>query len=117
MVFRLTSRVSDVPEPDPQRLFSRDLKSAVTQVSKDTLLINPEWVSKNDFPGMQFIEVDLSEPYAANAVLVNGTIIYPSAFPKTREKLEEASIPILVVDADELAKAEGAVTCCSLLFE
>ena len=93
------------------------LKSAVTQVSKDTLLINPEWVSKNDFPGMQFIEVDLSEPYAANAVLVNGTIIYPSAFPKTREKLEEASIPILVVDADELAKAEGAVTCCSLLFE
>ena len=93
------------------------LKSAVTQVNGDTLLINPEWVSKDDFPGMQFIEVDPSEPYAANAVLVDGTIIYPSSFPKTRARLEGAGIPILIVDADELAKAEGAVTCCSLIFE
>lgn len=93
------------------------LKSAVTQVSEDTLLINPQWVSKDDFPGMQFIEVDPSETYAANAILVGGTIIYPSSFPKTQARLEEAGIPILMVDADELAKAEGAVTCCSLIFE
>lgn len=93
------------------------LKSAVTQVSEDTLLINPQWVSKDDFPGMQYIEVDPSEPYAANAVLVDGAIIYPSSFPKTRAKLEKAGINLLAVDADELAKAEGAVTCCALIFE
>jgi dimethylargininase len=93
------------------------LKSAVTQVREDTLLVNPKWVSKGDFPGMQFIEVDPSEPYAANAVLVDGAIIYPSSFPKTRAKLEKAGINLLAVDADELAKAEGAVTCCSLIFE
>ena len=93
------------------------LKSAVTQVSEDTLLINPEWVSKDAFPGMRFIEADPSEPYAANAVLVDGTIIYPSSFPKTRVKLERAGINMLIVDADELAKAEGAVTCCSLIFQ
>jgi len=92
------------------------LKSAVTQVRKDALLINPKWVSKDDFPEMKFIEVDPSEPYAANAVLVDGTIIYPSSFPKTKAKLEMAGIPMLIVDADELAKAEGAVTCCSLIF-
>jgi dimethylargininase len=93
------------------------LKSAVTQVGDGILLINPEWVSKEDFPGMQFIEVDPSEPYAANAVLVAGTIIYPTAFPKTRAKLKAAGIDIILVEADELAKAEGAVTCCSLIFE
>lgn len=92
------------------------LKSAVTQVSKDTLLINPEWVSRDDFPGMQFIEVDPSESYAANAILVDDTIIYPSSFPKTKAKLEKAGINLVIVDADELAKAEGAVTCCSLIF-
>ena len=92
------------------------LKSAVTQVSGDTLLINPEWVSKVDFPGMKFIEVDSSEPYAANAVLVDDTIIYPSSFPKTQAKLQAAGIRMIIVDADELAKAEGAVTCCSLIF-
>jgi dimethylargininase len=92
------------------------LKSAVTQVSKDTLLVNPHWVSQADFPGMQFIEVDPSEPYAANAVLVGGTIIYPSSFPKTQMKLQAAGIRMIIVEADELAKAEGAVTCCSLIF-
>ena len=93
------------------------LKSAVTQVSEDTLLINPEWVSKDDFPGMRFIEVDPSEPSAANAVLIDDALIYPSSFPKTRAKLEQAGINLLIVDADELAKAEGAVTCCSLIFK
>jgi dimethylargininase len=92
------------------------LKSAVTRVSENTLLINPEWVSKDDFPGMDFIDVDPSEPYAANAVLVEDAIIYPSAFPKTRAKLEREGVNLLIVDADELAKAEGAVTCCSLIF-
>lgn len=93
------------------------LKSAVTQVNEDTLLINPEWASKEDFHGMRFIEIDPSEPYAANAVLVDSTIIYPSSFPKTQAKLQAAGIRMIIVDADELAKAEGAVTCCSLIFK
>jgi len=93
------------------------LKSAVTQVSKDTLLINPQWTDKNNFAGMKFIEIDSSEAYAANALLIGETILYPKAFPKTRKKLADAGIKIVDVNADELAKAEGALTCCSLIFE
>ena len=92
------------------------LKSAVTQVSKDTLLINPAWVAKKDFPGMKFIEIDPSEPNAANAVWIDDKIIYPSSFRKTGEKLKKAGVEMFNVDADELEKAEGAVTCCSLIF-
>ncbi len=92
------------------------LKSAVTQVAENTLLINPAWVNKNNFDGMTFIEIDPSESYAANAVLIGETIIYPTSFPKTQKKLDEAGIKMVTVDADELAKAEGAVTCCSLIF-
>ena len=61
------------------------LKSAVTQVGENRLLLNPAWVKKDDFPGMDFIEVDPSEPYAANAVLVREQVIYPSVFPQTRK--------------------------------
>jgi len=93
------------------------LKSAVTQVAKDTLLINPKWVDRNLFSGMKFIEIDPSEPYAANAVLIGDAIIYPTSFPKTQKRLEQAGIKMVTVDADELAKAEGAVTCCSLIFK
>jgi dimethylargininase len=98
------------------------LKSAVTQVAPDALLINPAWVDSAAFggtagsPGVKFIEVDASEEYAANAVLINDSILYPSSFPKTQQRLAAAGLRLVVVDADELAKAEGAVTCCSLIL-
>ncbi len=93
------------------------LKSAVTQVAAEAVLINPAWVNKDHFRLMKCLEVDPSEPYAANAVLVGQTIIYPTAFPKTQTRLNAASIAMVNVDADELAKAEGAVTCCSLILK
>jgi dimethylargininase len=92
------------------------LKSAVTQVTEDILLINPGWVDKNNFQDVKFIEIDPSEQYAANAVMIGETIIYPTDFPKTRKRLEMAGIPMKLVEAGELAKAEGAATCCSLIF-
>ena len=93
------------------------LKSAVTVVAEDTLLINPAWVDKAHFPGMQFIEVDPTEPGAANALLVRGTVMVQPAYPRTCHRLEAAGIHPVLVDQSELAKAEGALTCCSILFK
>jgi len=93
------------------------LKSAATEVSPRTLLVNPGWVEERDFPGMAFIEIDPSEPYAANALRAGEGIIYPSAYPRTRKRLEDWGLTLLPVDASELAKAEGALTCCSLIFK
>jgi dimethylargininase len=92
------------------------LKSAVTRVDAKSLLINPNWVATEHFPGFDFIEVDPAEPFAANCLPLNGEIIYPTAFPKTRAKLEARGYKVRAVQMDELAKAEGAVTCCSLII-
>lgn len=93
------------------------LKSAATRVQEDTLLINPAWIDKRGFHGVKTIEIDASEPYAANAVLLGNSVIYPTAFPKTYRRLVSAGLEVVTVAADELAKAEGAVTCCSLIFQ
>ena len=93
------------------------LKSAVTQVSEGTLLINPAWVDKSQFAHVKFIEIDASEPYAANALLLGGPVIYPASFPRTQKRIEDQGIAVVTVEADELAKAEGAVTCCSLILQ
>jgi dimethylargininase len=92
------------------------LKSAVTRVDAKTLLINPNWVATEQFPGFDLIEVDPAEPFAANCLPINGEIIFPAAFPKTRANLEARGYKIRTVQVDELAKAEGAVTCCSLII-
>ncbi len=93
------------------------LKSAVSIVAKDVLLLNPAWIDPSLFPDMKIIEIDPSEPYAANAVLIGEDIIYPEEFPKTCAKLKAEGLKVHTVLATELAKAEGAVTCCSLIFK
>ena len=43
------------------------------------------------------------------------SLIAATAFPRTAERLAARGYTLRLVDADELAKAEGAVTCCSLI--
>lgn len=91
------------------------LKTAVTQCGPNTLLLNPEWVDKAHFQSFELIEVDPAEPHAANCVWLNNWILYPDAYPRTLQRLGDRRVK--TVGVSELAKAEGAVTCCSLLFE
>jgi len=93
------------------------LKTAVTRVDAKTLLINRRWVDVENFEGFDLIDVDLSEPFAANCLRVNGEIIFPAAFPKTRGRLESKGYTVKTVQVNELAKAVGAVTCCSLIID
>jgi dimethylargininase len=93
------------------------LKSAATKVAEDILLINPEWVDPEAFKGKEIMLIDPSEPHGANALLVGGTVLYPAAFPRTRRRLEERGLTVRTVDLSELAKAEGGVTCCSIIFD
>jgi dimethylargininase len=93
------------------------LKTAVTQVAHHTVLLNPAWVDASLFGGWRIVEVDPDEPMAANALLVGTSVVYPAAFNRTRGRLEAAGIPTHVIDVSEIAKAEGGVTCCSLVFD
>ncbi|HIL49053.1 MAG TPA: dimethylargininase, partial [Acidimicrobiia bacterium] len=93
------------------------LKSAVTAVSDDTLVVNPERVDTDALGDRRCIPVDPSEPDAANVVRVGDTVLVAAAFPRTAERIATAGFDVRYVDASELAKAEGALTCCSLIFE
>lgn len=94
------------------------LKSAVTQVAENALLINREWLDWQIFKKSQLIDVHPNESNGANALLLpDGAVIYPSAFSENRSSLEQLGIRVDVVDVSELAKAEGGVTCCSLVFK
>ncbi len=93
------------------------LKSAVTQVAKDTLLINRAFIDASPFVDFRLIDVDEAEPYAANALLIGDTVIYPTIYPGTLQRLEEHGLVIQYLELSELIKAEGAVTCCSLIFQ
>jgi dimethylargininase len=92
------------------------LKSAATQLGDDTLLLQPDWVDRDRFADFHVIEVDPTEPHAANVLRIGDALVMPASFPRTRQRLLDAGFQVMVVDVSELQKAEGAVTCCSLVF-
>ncbi len=93
------------------------LKSAVTVLGEGAVLMNREWVQPDAFAGLDIVDVHPDEPRGANIARVNGRLLYAAAFPRTRELLECRGFGVTTVDVSEIAKAEGAVTCCSLIFE
>jgi dimethylargininase len=91
------------------------LKSAVTCVGEGLIVYNPEWVDPRHFVGVKRIEIDPREPFGANAVWIGESVLCSAAAPNTRARLESRGLHVRVVDVSELAKAEGALTCCSLI--
>src|SRR5713101_6449723 len=92
------------------------LKSAVTNISGDTLLANRAWFDAAPFAVYDWIDVDPGEPHAANALTFGGTIFFPASFPHTRARIESRGIRVTAIDISELQKAESGLTCSSLIF-
>jgi dimethylargininase len=93
------------------------LKSAVTQVAPGLLLVNPDWVDATYFPSWKPVAVDAAEPHAANALWLGDAVIHAASAPRTGAKLRALGIDVRSVDMSEMEKAEGAVTCCSVILQ
>jgi len=93
------------------------LKSAVTHLGNNVLLANRNWFDTALFAGFEWIDVDLGEPHAGNALALNGTVIFPASFPKTRARIEAKGFHVISLDIAELQKAESGLTCSSLIFD
>ncbi len=91
------------------------LKSAVTEVADGLLLANPCWVAPAAFAPHEVLPVSDGEPAAANALRLGRAVVFPAHHPRTAHRLEEAGLRVVRVPAAELSKAEGGVTCCSLI--
>ena len=92
------------------------LKSAVTAVAFDKVLLNPAFIDARIFRPLETVEVDAREPYGANALLVEDQVVYSSSYPRTHERLMKRGLSVRLLDYSELNKAEGELTCCSLIF-
>ena len=92
------------------------LKTGCSGLDDETVLVNPEWVDAAVFRGREVVPVDVSEPWAANVLSVGGAVCVSAAFPRTAEMLAARGYDVRAVEVSEFAKAEGGMTCMSLLF-
>ncbi len=79
-----------------------------------TMMIVPELVDSNSFPGFRFIDLSKEDAYAADALyLGEGRVLIPSGYPKASKRVKEAGYRPVEVDVSEFWKGDGGVTCLS----
>lgn len=92
------------------------LKSAVTRLDDERLLVNPSWLNLERVRGLELISVHPSEPLGANVLAFGKTLVCSASYPRTNELLSGLGFEVVEVEMGELHKMESAVTCSSLLF-
>lgn len=92
------------------------LKSSVSYVGKNTLLLTQPFAQLEAFERFEKLVVDDADAYSANTLWINDTLIVPSGHPRTCEALESLRQPIVELDVSEARKMDGGLTCMSLRF-
>jgi dimethylargininase len=93
------------------------LKTSVSTLGENLLVINPSHVETEPFRDFEWIEVDEEEAYAANCLTVGENVILPAGFPKLEQRIQAHGFSTFPVEMSEFQKADGGVTCLSLLIE
>ena len=77
----------------------------------------PDWSLTDSGGGREFVSVPKAEPLAGDVLVIGERIIASDAFPETISLLGSRGWEVIPVSVSEFAKAEGGVTCMSLVFD
>lgn len=92
------------------------LKSSVNLVGENTLLLRREYADLEELERFEKIIVDEDEKPACNTLWINDHLMVPRGYQATRKKLEATGYDIVELDASEVIKMDGGLTCMSLRF-
>lgn len=92
------------------------LKSACGLLDRETVLVNRSWVDTRVFAGLRLVDVPAEEPWAANVLALPGVVLVSAAYPRMVELVQGRGHTAVALDVSEFHKAEGALTCLSLIF-
>src|SRR5436309_2911355 len=92
------------------------LKTACTALPDQSLLVNPAWFDVRDLRGFELVPVPEAEPWAANVALVGNRVCVAADHVESGGVIRKRGFEVHAVDLSEFAKAEGGVTCLSILF-
>jgi dimethylargininase len=92
------------------------LKSVCSPLGDDRVLVAEGSIPPATFAGLRAIVVPAEEAHAANAVAVGGGAVVAAGCPRTQSLVEAAGFRTVAVDTSETRKADGALTCLSIII-
>jgi dimethylargininase len=116
----------EIAEPRGYRVWPIEIreclhfKSTCTALDDATLIVNPRWLNVdalNSFANRyRVIAIPPEEPFAADVLRIGTRICLPSAHVRTAEMVSKLGYDVRTIDLSEFSKAEGGVTCLSIVF-
>src|SRR5581483_5051535 len=92
------------------------LSTAATYAGQGILLVHEDFPQTAVFANLKKILVPREEGYAANVLAIGDSVIMPAGYPKTSAQLRAYGFKLLEVPMSEFCKANGGVTCLSLIW-
>jgi len=92
------------------------LKTACTYLGQGCVVLASGCFDQTIFSEYKKIVVPGEEAYCANCLAVNGKVLIPGGYPRTRELIEKEGFETIEVDISEFKKGNGGLTCLSIIF-
>jgi len=92
------------------------LKSGLSYIENNNLIVCGEFINDSRFDQYYSIEIPEKESYAANCIWVNGSVIMPTGYPITKEKIISIGYQVIEADMSEFQKLDGGLSCLSLRY-
>jgi dimethylargininase len=118
------ARAAEVFEPRGYRVIPVELpahvlhlKCVCAPLADNRVLLAEGTVAAATSAGAHAVWVPNEETYAANAVAIGDSVVIADGFPRTREALEAAGFQVCPLATTEFRKADGSLTCLSILVD
>jgi dimethylargininase len=92
------------------------LKSVCAPLGDDRITLADGSIPRDAFGKVHVVHVPADETYAANCLVIGSRVLCAQGYPRTRDALATAGFTPIELDTSEFRKADGALTCLSILF-
>jgi len=92
------------------------LKSVCAPLGDDRITLADGSIPREAFGDVHVLRVPAEETYAANCLAVGDGVLCAKGYPRARDALAAAGFATIELDTSEFRKADGALTCLSILF-
>jgi len=92
------------------------IKSHVTYLAKDTILVNPRYLDEDALGSFSKIVLPKEESHSANTLTIGDVVIMSARHNKSSKLVRDAGFEVIQLDMSEFEKCDGALTCLSIIF-
>ena len=92
------------------------IKSHITYLERNTILVNPRYVEDPVLEPYSKIVLPPEEMHSANTLTIGNVVIMSARHNKSSQLVKEAGFDVIQLNMSEFEKCDGALTCLSILF-